>query len=258
MAILKAHGDKLPGKQAGGNMSAKHGMRRQGQIKLTKPLIITTNFILSVILVVLVLTKFLTFSLESMSQLALIVNLVTLLTLFRYAYDTYRMADSQKAFNYTPIISHGFPESEWEQGNGEVQLFIKNYSPFDVRVNLWVDIWYDDKLLEYDAEFDRLAYQGKARWVMCAKEGSYQGHFRFGNHMLQHNALEHDLSLPVERNKHKIIFKLRYEAMNNISDQVFKSETYAYELKIMKSPDYNKNTHEYKIKEFISLIPQVL
>jgi len=239
-------------------MSALHRLQRQGQTRITKPLIITANFLLSVVLVVLVLTKFLTFSLESMSQLALIVNLVTLLTLFRYAYDTYRMADHQQAFNYTPIISHGFLESEWGQEDGEIKLFVKNYSPFDVRVNLWVDIWYDDKLLEYASEFDRLAYQGKAKWVMCAKEGAYQGHFTFGNHLLGHNGIPHDLSSPVERAKHKIIFKLHYEALNNISDQVFRSETYAYEMKILKSPDYNKATHEYKMKEFISLIPQVV
>ena len=139
-----------------------------------------------------------------------------------------------------------------------MQIFIKNYSPFDVRVNLWVDIWFDDQKLDYDAEFDRLAYQGKAKWVMCAKEGSYQGHFNFGNRMLLHNDIQNDLSTLVERSKHKIIFKLRYEAINNISDQVFKSETYVYELKIMKTPEYDKKNHEYRIKEFITLIPQVL
>ncbi len=238
-------------------MNLSKGAKQQSGKQISKTLVLTIVFVLLVIVVVLILTKFLPFSLESMSQLSLIVNLVTLLTLFRYAYDTYRMADQQQAINLTPIISHGFSESEWTHADGDIKLFLKNYSPFDVRISLWADIYFDGQLLSYQSELDQLAYQGKAKWVMCAKEGAYQGRIKFGKHLLEHNNINSDISSAPEREKHKILIKLRYEASNNICEQIYKSEIYAYRLQILKHPYYNETAHEYKMKEMISLIPMV-
>lgn len=145
---------------------------------------------------------------------------LTLFVLVKYAYDTNRIANIEYRISYTPIVTHEIRAEYGDllsegQGCGlkqEIEAYFKlgNLSHFDVEILVWVDIFVDDKRIEYFDDATNKAYQGITPWVLCTL-GVFEGHFTFGDGLLEKNNIDSIIHYyNVKDDKKRIFFKVSY------------------------------------------------
>lgn len=176
----------------------------------------------------------------------LIVLCLTLLALVWYAFDTHRLANLEHKKYNSPIITHAieailvpktYDDSERDDHfrYTSINLSLFNYSPYDVKIKVFLNIFVNGFNFEFKNDSDRQAYQGKKHWFLGPKGIGFKGHFDFNDEMLVEAGQPSVINeLQYGRSNDIIELELHYTTEHKFSRVSYPSLKYRYRMKFIE------------------------
>lgn len=181
---------------------------------------------------------------SSIERAEFIVTTISLVVLLIYVIDTNRIANTGRITQLSPIISHQFEVQKrvlniegYNEVETEVFLEFSNYSIYDAKLQVFLEIIVEGRVLKHHVHEVDVAYSGKKYWFVGAKN-AYQGHFSFGASFLLNNDVAPDLMESFDWDcfaQKKVQFKLCYIAFNNFFKEGIQSMDFIYDFRVVES-----------------------
>ena len=190
---------------------------------------------------------------------------LTLFVLIRYTFDTNRIANANQIAQFTPCVSHSFnviqhndifvettdDGSHFEILDTEIYLSLVNYSLYDVKIRVFLDVIVEGKKISFIDDNTTQAYQGDRYWYIGAKS-TYTGHFTFGDTLLMLNGLDPIIcDLKYDEKSEKVMFILYYKTQHSFNNEEYESMKFIYNFRAFRADNAITGSEEMTI----SLVP---